>query len=274
MPKALSVIIEHLHEKRGIFVIFGLLMGLMSILIMMLVDTLDLASLAAIMEFLPEELLEFFGGIATLTTPYGFVNAELFTFVWLFVGIFLVYIASGTALPGEVEDKTIDLILSKPISRASYLMSKVTFLYLFIIGLISVVFAFIGIGMATSQTFIDFGLHWDRLLAVYMINIVHLGTLVMTALLFATITLSSKKTMGAALAIMFLMYFIGLFWGFFPEEQQIIKYLSTWFYLGTEDLFVHGIFDNFLRDILVLSGINVVLVVSSLLVFRRKDIPV
>ncbi len=70
------------------------------------------------------------------------------------------------------------------------------------------------------------------------------------------------------------MYFIGLFWGFFPEEQQIIKYLSTWFYLGTEDLFVHGIFDNFLRDILVLSGINVVLVVSSLLVFRRKDIPV
>ena len=245
----------------------------MGVLLTMLVDVLDISAYAAILESMPE-LAEFFGGITAITTPYGFVNVELFSFMWIFVGIFLVYMTSGTALPGEVEDKTIDLILSKPISRSSYLMGKIIFLYLFITGLMAVVFAFIGVGMATSQTFIDYGLYWDRLLAVYIINIVHLGTLVMTALLFATITLNSKKTMGAALAIMFLMFFIGSFWQFFPEEQQVIKYISTWFYLNTSDLFVEGIFDNFLRDILVLIGVNVGLIVASLLIFRRRDIPV
>ena len=128
--------------------------------------------------------------------------------------------------------------------------------------------------MATSQPFIDAGLYWDRLLAVYVVNIVHSGTLVMTALLFATITLSSKKTMGAALAIMFVMFFIGTFWGFFPEDQQIIKYISTWFYMGTEDLFVHGVFDNLLQNFLMLLGVNLSLIVSSLLIFHRRDIPV
>ena len=153
-------------------------------------------------------------------------------------------------------------------------MSKVVFLYIFIICVQAIIFSMIGFGMATSQAFIDVGLYWDRLLAVYIINIVHSGTLVMTALLFATITLSSKKTTGAALAIMFVMFFLGTFWDFFPEEQQVIKYFSTWFYLGVTDLFVLGVFDNFLRDILVLSIVNVVLIIVSLLIFRRRDIPV
>ena len=153
-------------------------------------------------------------------------------------------------------------------------MGKIAFLYIFIIAVQAIIFTLIGVGMATSQPFIDDGLYWERLLAVYFVNILHSGTLVMTAQLFATITLSSKKTMGAALAVMFVMFFIGTFWGFFPEDQQVIKYVSTWFYLGTEDLFVHGIFDNLLRDILVLFGVNVSLIVSGLLIFRRRDIPV
>jgi len=274
MSKVLSIIIENLHEKRWVFIGFGLLMGLLGFLFTMFLDLLDIASYAIILESFPPEFLDFLGGITSITSPYGFVNIELFAFLWIFVGFFFVFVASGTTLPTDIEDKTIDLILSKPISRSSYLIGKITFLYLFITCVLAVVFAFIGLGMATSQSFIDYGLYWDRLLAVYMINIVHIGTLVMTALLFATITLSSKKTMGAALGIMFVMFFIGMFWGFFPEDQQVIKYFSTWFYLNTEDLFVNGIFDNFLQDILVLIGVNVGLIVASLLIFRRRDIPV
>jgi len=274
VPKILSIVIEHFHEKKWIFIMFGLLMGLFGFAITRVVDVLDLSMLDDLMDFFPEDFLDFFGGFSTITSPYGMLNVEVFAFFWVFVGFFVVFIASSTVLPGEVEDKTIDLILSKPISRSSYLIGKITFLYLFIAGFMAIIFALIGVGMATSQAFIDFGLYWDRVLAVFIINIVHSGTLVMTALLFATVTLNSKKTMGAALGIMFVMFVLGTFWGLFPEEQQVIKYISTWFYLGTEDLFVHGVFDNFLRDILVLSGVNVVLIVASLLVFRRRDIPV
>ena len=74
--------------------------------------------------------------------------------------------------------------------------------------------------------------------------------------------------------IMFVMFFIGSFWQYFPEAQQSIKYATTWFYYNITDLFALGIFDNFLRDFLVLSGVNVVLIIASLLIFRRRDIPV
>ncbi len=237
------------------------------------IEVIDLSGLEDLLTFFPEleDILDTFGDLAS---PYGLLNAEVFAFYWIFVGFFFVYVASSTALPGEVEDKTIDLTLSKPISRSSYLMGKITFLYILIISVQAIIFGMIGLGMATSQPFIDAGLYWDRLLAVYIVNIVHSGTLVMTALLFATITLSSKRTMGAALAIMFVMFFIGTFWGFFPDELQVLKYSSTWFYLSTLDLFVHGIFDNFLRDIYVLTYVNVVLIGVSLLVFLRRDIPV
>ncbi len=274
MRKVLSIIIENLHEKRWALLGFGLLIGLLGFLFTMFLDYLDIASMTEVMELLPPELLDFIGGTDSLASPYGFVNVELFAFMWVFVGFFFVYIASGSTLPTEVEDKTIDLILSKPISRSSYLLGKITFLYLFITCVLALVYSLIGIGMATSQSFIDYGLYWDRLFAVYIINIVHIGTLVMTALLFATITLSSKKTMGAALGIMFIMFFIGTFWGLFPEDQQVIKYFSTWFYFSTEALFVQGNFDNFLRDIFVLIGVNVSLIIPSLLIFRRRDIPV
>jgi ABC-2 type transport system permease protein len=273
VPKALSIVLEHLHEKRWLLLGFGLLTGLFGYLITIIIEVIDLSAFEDLVVIIPqlEELLDMFGG---LTSPYGLVNAEVFAFYWIFVGFFFVYITSSTALPGEVEDKTIDLTLSKPISRSSYLVGKITFLYIFIIGVQAIIFALIGLGMATSQPFIDVGLYWDRLLAVYIINIVHSGTLVTTAVLFATITLSSKKTMGAALAIMFVMFFIGTFWGFFPEDLQVIKYISTWFYLSTQDLFVHGIFDNFLRDIYILGYVNVALIAVSLLIFLRRDIPV
>lgn len=273
MPKAFSIVFEHLHEKRWLLLVFGFLIGIFGYAITLIIEVLDLSAMEGLLAFFPEleELLDMFGELAS---PYGLLNVEVFAFYWIFVGFFFVYIASSIALPGEVEDKTIDLTLSKPISRSSYLMGKVIFLYIFIIGVQAIIFAMIGLGMATSQPFIDFGLHWDRLLAVYIVNIVHSGTLVMTALLFATITLSSKRTIGAALGIMFIMFFIGTFWGFFPDDLQVLKYISTWFYLNTQDLFVLGIFDNFLRDIYILSYVNVALIAVSFLIFRRRDIPV
>ena len=211
MPKVLSIIIEHLHEKKLLLLGFGILIGIFGYAMTLILEVIDLSGLEDLLSLFPEfeDLLDIFGDF---TSPYGLLNVELFAFYWIFVGFFFVYIASSIVLPGEVEDKTIDLTLSKPISRSTYLMGKVTFLYVFIIAVQAIIFTLIGVGMATSQAFIDVGLYWDRLLAVYIINIVHSGTLVMTALLFATITLSSKKTMGAALAIMFVMFFLGTFW--------------------------------------------------------------
>jgi len=134
---------------------FGILVGLMGFLLTMMVELIDISAYTTIIESMPE-FAKFFGGFDAFSTPYGFVNVEMFTFMWIFVGIFLVYMASSTALPAEIENKTIDLILSKPVGRSSYLAGKIGFLYLFIAGLMGIVLAFVGMGMATSQEFIDY----------------------------------------------------------------------------------------------------------------------
>ncbi|MHA2425892.1 MAG: ABC transporter permease subunit, partial [Candidatus Thorarchaeota archaeon] len=251
MPKTLSMMVEHLYEKKFVMLGFGFLMGLFGYVMTQILEVIDLSGIEDLLTYIPEleSLFEAFGDFAS---PYGLVNIELFAFYWIFVGFFFIFIASNVVLPGEVEDKTIDLILSKPISRSEYLLGKIIFLYTLIILVQGIIFSMIGVGMATSQSFIDVGLYWDRLLAVYLVNIVHSGTLVMTAMVFATITLSSKRTMGAALSIMFVMFFLGTFWEFFPEDFEVIRYFSTWFFLNTKELFVEGIFDNLLRDIIVL----------------------
>jgi ABC-2 type transport system permease protein len=274
MREVLSIIMEHFHEKRWILLMFGILMGLFGLMMNGVADVLDISAYSELFEGFPPEIIDFLGGSAIFTSPYAFLTVELFSFMWLFVGIFMIYVASSTAVPAEVENKTIDLILSKPISRESYLAGKIGFFYLYITSFVSIVVAFLFLGMSTSQTFIEFGLDWNRLLAVYLLNILHLGTLVMTTLLFATIFLNSKRTMGAGLATMLVMYFVGSFWQFLPEAQQFIKYASTWFYYNTMEVFGLGMFDDLVRNVIVLIGVNVVLIVASLLVFRRRDIPV
>ena len=126
MLKALSVIIEQFREKKWSLLLFGGAVGLMGLAVIALLEYIDVSAYADIFESMPE-LADFLGGFVAFTTPYGFLGIELFAFMWIFVGIFLVYMASSSALPIAVENKTIDLILSKPISRSSYLAGKIGF---------------------------------------------------------------------------------------------------------------------------------------------------
>ena len=116
MPKILSIINEHLHEKKVLLLGFGILMGLFGYMVTKILEVIDLSGIEELLEFIPEleELLDVFGD---WTSPYGLLNIELFAFYWVFVGFFFVYVASSIVLPGEVENKTIDLTLSKPVGR-------------------------------------------------------------------------------------------------------------------------------------------------------------
>ena len=81
--------------------------------------------------------------------------------------------------------------------------------------------------------------------------------------------------MVAAVIVMFLMFFIGGSYSFMgPGIGDPVQYASTWFYYNPGQFFGAGNFGSFLRDVLVLGGINLGLVVASLVVFRKRDIPV
>jgi len=273
VKKIFAITQEELFDKKWFLIGLGVLIGLLGLYLVNLLSSMDLSGLQAYIDTLPESLLALLGSL-DIANPYSLFNAYFFSFLWLYCGVFLIYMASSL-MPQEVENNTIDLVLSKPVSREKYLTGKIMFLYLFTACLMGLIVAFVAAGMGSSSMFIEAGLYWERLGAVFLIATLHLGTLAMTAVFFSTVFLSTKKTLAAAVVTMFLMFFIGGSYGTAGAAvSNPLRYASTWFYYNTAQYFGTGNFGNLAVDAAVLISVNVGLIIASLFVFRKRDIPV
>ncbi|MCK4383464.1 MAG: ABC transporter permease subunit [Candidatus Lokiarchaeota archaeon] len=272
MKRFFSSIKELILEKKFMILILGGGIGLLSFFIVALISDLDLQSMQDIFSAFPEGFLEFFGDLAVLANPYGFWTMEMLSFIWLYAGILFVFTASSL-LSHEVENKTIDLSLSKPISRDNFLGSKITFLYIYIMTTIGIFFLISLGSMAASSTFRAEGIFLERFLATYFSVVLFLGALAMVAKFMSTIFLSTKKSVALGVMILFIMFFLGEFYVYMDEAIQDIKYISIFYYFNPVDYLVKADTAIFIRDIYILGVINVALIVGSLIIFDMKDIP-
>jgi ABC-type transport system involved in multi-copper enzyme maturation permease subunit len=274
MWKPFNIAKEDVFDKKWSILGVGVLVGLMGLYVINMLNTMDFSQLEDYINSLPDSMIALLGGELDITNPYSFTSSYIYSFMWLYCGIFLVYLASSL-VPQDVENHTIDLTLSKPVSREEYLLGKITFIYIFIVALMAIITVFIAASMGSSELFIQEGIYSDRLVAAFLIATLHLGTLAMTAVFASTIFLDAKKTTLVAVIVMFVMFFIGDFSPVMnPEVGKTLQYFSTWFYYNTAQVFGAGNYANLARDVLVLGVINVSLIAASLYVFRKKDIPV
>jgi len=274
MKRFFSSVKELILEKKFMILILGGVIGLLSFFIIGMLENLDLQSLESVISMLGgiEELLDFFGGLAVMSNPYGFWSLEILNFIWLYAGIYLIFMASSL-LSNEVENKTIDLSLSKPISRYNFLGSKITFLYVSIMTIVGIFFLISLGSMAGSATFRAEGIFIERLFATYFSVVLFLGALAMVAKFSSTIFLSTKKSVAVGVMVLFIMFFLGEFYIYMDEAIQGIKYISIFYYYNPIDYLINADLALFARDIIVLGVINGALIAGSLFVFSKKDIP-
>ncbi|MEE9378251.1 MAG: ABC transporter permease subunit [Candidatus Lokiarchaeia archaeon] len=270
MKRFFSSVKELILEKKFAIIILGGVLGLFSFFMVNLIGSLDFA-FEDIMDILPEEFLAFFGDMEAITNPYGFWALEIMSFIWIYAGIYIVFMASSL-LSHEVENKTIDLSLSKPISRYKFLGSKITFLFVFIMTAIGIFFLISLGSMAASSIFRAEGLFFE-FVATYFSVVLFLGALAMVAKFISTIFLSTKKSMALGVMIIFIMFFLGEFYIYMDEAIQDIKYISIFYYFNPVDYLINPDVVIFTRDIVVLGAVNGALIVGSLFIFNRKDIP-
>ncbi|MHA1671182.1 MAG: ABC transporter permease [Promethearchaeota archaeon] len=272
MKRFFSTVKELILEKKLMTLILGGVIGLFSFFVIAVLEELDLESIRDFFSLFPEDLIAFIGDLEVLANPYGFWAMELLRFIWLYVGIYLIFMASSL-LSRDVENKTIDLSLSKPISRYNYLGSKIIFLYVFDITVIGICFLITLGSMISSPTFRTEGISLERLLATYSSVVLFLGALAMIAKFSSTIFLSTKKSVAVGVMVLFIMFFLGEFYVYMNEAIQGIKYISIFHYYNPVDYLIKADLALFTRDIIVLGVINGVLIVGSLLIFSKKDIP-
>ena len=92
-------------------VLYGLLLG-------SFYDTMDtIEGLDELLKSYPPEMLAFFGSMAEMTTPWGYLDTEYFTLMNLIIGIFTIGVCVNLIV-GDEEKGLLDLVLANPISRS------------------------------------------------------------------------------------------------------------------------------------------------------------
>lgn len=214
---------------------------------------------------MPKELIEAFGkGMDSMASIYGYIGNQVVLYLVLSGGIFAVSMASGS-IAGEIGNRNLLFLLSKPISRLQIYSAKFIAIItsLFVSNVVLLLTTIIAIKLLTKENDIDLGIFILIYLAIFLLEV-----------FFATLTelLGSKFTSGKAIAFVSLAvivsYLLNILSGL-SEQADSLKYLSPSYYLDTAAIAVDGILRPESVLIVVLS---IVFVIMGGYWFRKRDI--
>lgn len=145
-----SVLTKTLHDRRRGFLGWSLgLIGLTALIAAYWPSVRDSPDLQSFVEDLPDAV-KALTGEGDYSTPLGYLNAELFSFMIPLLFLAVAIGMGARAIAAEEERGTIDLLMSMPITRRRMLLEKVAAGVLVLAGLGVVLFAACLLGSAVS----------------------------------------------------------------------------------------------------------------------------
>jgi ABC-2 type transport system permease protein len=220
----------------------------------------------------PEAITSLIGGQLSISDYDSFMNVYLFSFAWLWFGIYFVLKASQD-IPTEIEEKTIEIILSKPIKRWEFVLGKLLRHIVVIVFLVVLVSLSVFSAPFLFPQLDPANVHYNFFIIAFFLLILHLLSLVATGFVFSTI-LDRKKALTFSFGALIFFYGVGQFSGLFPDFMENIKYLSIFHYFDTYELLVNNSFEDFWINVLVLSSYSLTLIGASIVIFQKRNIPV
>ncbi len=263
-----NVFLKTLRDHRRGLLFWGVGLALLAVLMAAFFPTIrDMPSISEYMEALPAELMALFGGdFGDYTTPEGFLNGELFGFMFpLMLLIFTIGFASG-AIAGEEEQGTLDLLLSHPVRRWQLVLEKFAALAVSLFGIA----AFFWLALLIAGAVIDMGLSPLRLGAVCFA-----GALLATtfgALALAVGCASGKKSLavGVTGAIGFVSYILNALAPMVDWLEPFRK-LSPFYYYNSSNPLGNGLD---VGHAAVLLGLTLIFLAIALATFQKRDLSV
>jgi ABC-2 type transport system permease protein len=265
-----SVLKFELQRNWKSILIFAGVIGGFILLMTGIFDPTLFAAYNDIMAGIPPELLDMIGGLVDMSTFEGFFNLYIFEFAWMWYGLYLI-LKVAQDIPGEMENKTIDLVLSKPIKRWEFVIGKqlehiITIVAVIIASAVCTLGA-IAFNPNVIAAEVDIG--------GFLICFVLLGFLLLaiesTVLLISTI-LGGKKAMAAGFGVVMGLWFISAYGGNFSIAN--IEYISFFTFFDSRAILIEGVMTGVLGDMLILLGYSVVLSSLAVVYFTKRDIPV
>ena len=202
-------------------VLYGLLLGSMY-------DSIrNIQGISELLESYPQEIMAFFGGMVDMTTPWGYLDLEYFTFINLIIGIFAIG-ACVNLIVGDEEKGLLDLVLAHPVSRSRLYWGRLLGFFTVIAAILLI--AWLSLVIPSSAfgfdlTPIEFLRPFLSLFAITMV----FSTLALLLSFLLPSTRFAGMLSGALMVINFLL--IGLS-EINPDLEPLVEYTPMFYYQG------------------------------------------
>ena len=223
------------------------------------------ADIQSYIESLPPEVSRAFVGDASwYTTIEGFLAAEMYQFViLLLLGIYFAY-AAASSVAGELEDGSLDLLLSHPVSRTRIVVGKYLSLVPSMLVLNAVLLAgtYLGVGFIGEEVALADLVRLHLLTLPYLLACAALGLLASVA--FDTARRAQVVGAGGVFG-MFLVDAVT-----FDTDYEWVGDLAFARYLDTAEIMVEGDVDWGGAALLLAAAVALVVLAGEY--FERRDI--
>jgi ABC-2 type transport system permease protein len=222
--------------------------------------------LATAFESFPDAFFKAFGiEDLNISSIDSFLAMEHFSIVWPLMAIMLLVSIAGRGLSGQIEQGTIEIILSCPVSRlcvlaAKYLAGMIT-LFVFTIASIFTIAPFAAIhgvdyvfGNFATVSIISFLFGW----AVFSV-----------AVLFSTIFSERGRVYMATGGMLLIMYILNIA-AALNKNLDGLKFASFFHYYNYNDAIVRNTLHS--TDLLVFVAVAIMSTLASAWIFHKRDI--
>jgi ABC-2 type transport system permease protein len=228
-------------------------------------DTLDLD---ALLEYYPEAFSKIFGlDELSMAEPIGFYATEAY-FMNILFGSLYAAILGASILTKEEDDKTIEFLLARPLSRNRMLANKLLAI-LVILALFN-----IGIGLATFVSFAVFDVGdyssttlLGLVIAPFFVHLTFAGLAFCLSLFFSRRKTATSMGIGMAIGLYFVNVLATL-----SDTFSSLQYLTPYYYADAVYIVNNGSLHTV--NILILIGVVIIAAAASFFIYNRRDITV
>ena len=219
------------------------------------------------MEDFPEAFMQAFGvSVEGEFTFTSYIGMEYLNMMWIIIVLFFIVYFAAKIIASAIDDGTIELVLSRPISRIKIALCHIFVFIMAIIMLEGV--TVIGFWLPTlweSSIVVDWG---PLLRTMFMLLLFSLAIFGFSFLFSALFSNKGKVVaFGASLTLGFyMMNFISLYW----KQVEWLKHFTLFYYYRGSDLLAGK--SIIFTDVLVYLGVFIICIGAGLWYFKRRDI--
>lgn len=255
-------------SRRSIWWWVGGLVALAAMMVAFYPALEDFGDFEELMEAYPDYFLAMFGieEAGEFLTAEGFLHGELYSAMLPIIFLIFTIMRGAAATAGEEQGGTMDLVLSVPISRSRVVVDK----FLAMVALTAGLALSLVVVELIGNLLVDMGLSIEGIIAV------NLGV-VLLALLFGALAMAigswtGRRTIaaGAAAGAAVAAFFINGLAPLVPALETPQKFSPFYWFLDSKPLsngFAWG-------QLVLLTGVTLVLFSVAVWAFRRRDIAV